>query len=239
MTSTRYPAPQDPKWMLRGICGDEPFLMSPREDDAKGIEQARRICGNCPVRVDCLTAAMRDEGGTDPYRREGIRGGLTPGERYTMHRAKNRPRKKPRQPRAACGTPEGYARHHRSKEAVCDACRDAHAAAGGELPKVGGGHRKPIKHGTPNGAYQHRNRGEAPCDPCREAYNASQREKRHTKKAPSRKLPGEPIAHGTLRGAFTHKKREVPMCDPCRREYKAYQRERQAAYRARKKKAAA
>ena len=45
------------KWMQRGNCADEPpsrFFPS----DGVGVEVARRICANCPVKEPCLEYAL-------------------------------------------------------------------------------------------------------------------------------------------------------------------------------------
>lgn len=247
MTSNRYPPPRDPMWPTRAVC-DDPELMAPREDDARGVAEARRICGNCPVRQDCLNAAMREEGSIETHRRDGVRGGLTPAERYSVHRMQQRPTKKTDQPKP-CGTPAAYRRHLAHSEAPCDACHQAMVDEGRERrgakskagpDKAGGGsEREPISHGTRQGAYQHRNRGEQMCDPCRDAYNAYHAELRRKKRAEARGGPVKtgpaPIVHGTVQGANAHKNRKIPLCDPCRKVYNARQREYQAKYRAAKR----
>ena len=45
------------KWMQRGLCREIPpatFFPS----DGVGVEIARRICGTCPVREQCLEYAL-------------------------------------------------------------------------------------------------------------------------------------------------------------------------------------
>jgi len=65
------------EWPLRARCqglGDL-FFDGPREE-------ALRVCGLCPVRSECLEAAMEEEAGQfHGYGRFGIRGGMTPTER--------------------------------------------------------------------------------------------------------------------------------------------------------------
>lgn len=47
---------------------------------------AQRICGACPVRLQCLDAAITAEGGRSSDNRFGIIGGLTPLERLRAYR---------------------------------------------------------------------------------------------------------------------------------------------------------
>ena len=47
---------------------------------------AKRICSECPLKTQCLEHAMREEGSAGPRARWGIRGGLTPGERFRLYR---------------------------------------------------------------------------------------------------------------------------------------------------------
>lgn len=49
-----------------------------------GYAQARTVCGRCPVRDQCLSEAMADEAGNGAKVRHGMRGGLTPTERYRL-----------------------------------------------------------------------------------------------------------------------------------------------------------
>lgn len=49
--------------------------------------QARLICNTrCPVREECLTAALEEERGKTTLHRTGIRGGLTPAQRVRLDR---------------------------------------------------------------------------------------------------------------------------------------------------------
>ena len=48
---------QEHAWMAQGLCTNVPpsvFFPS----DGAGVEAARRICGGCPVREDCLEHAL-------------------------------------------------------------------------------------------------------------------------------------------------------------------------------------
>lgn len=117
-----YPPPSDPQWGARALCADlDPAVMAPHDEDRVGVDLARRICGNCPARQDCLMAAMGEEGGDETHLRDGVRGGLTPAERYTAHRRRFKPRKPAGQ--KPCGTRAAYDRHRAAGEDPCDACR--------------------------------------------------------------------------------------------------------------------
>jgi WhiB family transcriptional regulator, redox-sensing transcriptional regulator len=50
--------PDDYGWMLRAKCrGVNPSEFFP--SDGVGVEFAQRICGNCPVRGECLEYALK------------------------------------------------------------------------------------------------------------------------------------------------------------------------------------
>jgi WhiB family redox-sensing transcriptional regulator len=51
-------SPDDYSWMLRSKCrGADPAEFFP--SDGVGVEFAQRICGSCPVRVECLEYALK------------------------------------------------------------------------------------------------------------------------------------------------------------------------------------
>ena len=51
-------SPDDYSWMLRAKCrGVRPAEFFP--SDGVGVEFAQRICGNCPVRAECLEYALK------------------------------------------------------------------------------------------------------------------------------------------------------------------------------------
>ncbi len=54
------------------------------EDAEAGGTEAVVICAMCPVRGECLEAALADEEDAAPTYRFGVRGGLTPALRYTV-----------------------------------------------------------------------------------------------------------------------------------------------------------
>ena len=54
---TRHNSPVDTTWMGRGKCRDmDPDTFFP--SDGVGVEVARRICVDCPVKEPCLEYAM-------------------------------------------------------------------------------------------------------------------------------------------------------------------------------------
>lgn len=99
--------------------------------DAKRLVEARAACRSCPVRKECLTAALEEERGLDATMRVGIRGGLTATQRATLENP--RPRRKSGQrgsgrPPAPCGTQAAWVRHRRRREPVDIRCAEAHEA---------------------------------------------------------------------------------------------------------------
>lgn len=57
------------------------------EDIHFRYDDAREICHACPVRAQCLDAAMDREGSADHQYRGGMWGGLSPVERERLHRS--------------------------------------------------------------------------------------------------------------------------------------------------------
>jgi WhiB family redox-sensing transcriptional regulator len=52
-----HPDHHTPRWMLRAHCREAaPGEFFP--SDGVGVEHARKVCGECPVRVDCLEYAL-------------------------------------------------------------------------------------------------------------------------------------------------------------------------------------
>jgi hypothetical protein len=69
-----------PKWMSRGACRDQPtdlFFPSKGQPTAP----AKRICGTCAVRAECLAYSLETEA-------EGIWGGTATGERQKLRALK-------------------------------------------------------------------------------------------------------------------------------------------------------
>jgi WhiB family redox-sensing transcriptional regulator len=75
----------DQSWRRRAICADLPEenkdLFYPFDGDVEGHKKAIAMCGNCPVRRDCLTDALANHDV-----KYGIRGGLSPNARRALHR---------------------------------------------------------------------------------------------------------------------------------------------------------
>ncbi|MFH8591588.1 WhiB family transcriptional regulator [Streptomyces rimosus] len=74
----------DTSWHTRGVChgmdpedADATFFPLPRDHEA--IAEAKEMCGQCPVRRDCLNYALEN------VLKEGIWGGLTEAERRPWH----------------------------------------------------------------------------------------------------------------------------------------------------------
>lgn len=80
-------------WILRAACrGADPETWFPTRPSGRfSLENpppdvdlpAKRICGNCPVRSECLRFAMENEVRSH---RHGIYGGLNPAERRQLMR---------------------------------------------------------------------------------------------------------------------------------------------------------
>lgn len=69
----------DTEWMARGRCKDLPaetFFPS----DGVGVDAARRICADCPVKVACLEYAMEN------HIDHGVWGGTSERERRRLAR---------------------------------------------------------------------------------------------------------------------------------------------------------
>lgn len=84
MTMNDYPLPEydaDHSWMLAGNCRErDPSFFFP--SDGVGVERARRVCADCPVRIECLEYALR-------YRIEhGVWGGASERERRRILRSR-------------------------------------------------------------------------------------------------------------------------------------------------------
>jgi WhiB family redox-sensing transcriptional regulator len=68
-------------WTDSALCAQiDPEIFFPNKGDVVKAATARRICGDCPVSTQCLTAAMEED------QRWGIWGGYTAHERYKMKR---------------------------------------------------------------------------------------------------------------------------------------------------------
>lgn len=78
-------------WRQFAACSAvDPDVMFPAPGYRDGVERAKSVCVPCPVRLQCLRAALAIEGGITKDNRHGIAGGLTPSQRYAEY---NRRRK--------------------------------------------------------------------------------------------------------------------------------------------------
>lgn len=71
--------PRDERWRDEALCaqvGQELFF----PEQGESIGPAKRICGSCPVHVDCLDYALAHD------QRYGVWGGLSERERRTLQR---------------------------------------------------------------------------------------------------------------------------------------------------------
>jgi WhiB family redox-sensing transcriptional regulator len=77
------------EWMEHAACVDVgPGLFYPRGDSGSTeYEDARRVCGSCPVQGECLEYALEVDD------RHGMWGGLTPNERAKVAKHRRRPSK--------------------------------------------------------------------------------------------------------------------------------------------------
>lgn len=121
------PPSADPRehWSERALCSQihaDVFFPERDDDDAtpraEKVSTAKAVCALCPVRAQCLQAAL------DSNERFGVWGGLTTHERDRLQGTKP-----PRPPRILmpCGTPAAARRHARHNEPLDEACRRAAA----------------------------------------------------------------------------------------------------------------
>ena len=78
-TNSNPPTETTQPWMADGLCRDHhPSLFFP--SDGVGVDRARRICAECPVKTECLEYALT-------YRIEhGVWGGASERERRRILR---------------------------------------------------------------------------------------------------------------------------------------------------------
>lgn len=75
-------------WRERARCARPDFLPLNQaffSNDPRAVDTAKRICAACPVRQQCLDAALAEEGGRHHSNRFGIRGGVTPRGRRSRY----------------------------------------------------------------------------------------------------------------------------------------------------------
>lgn len=67
------------RWMVSALCRDrDPELFFPQ--DGVGVERARRVCAQCPVKDECLEYALKTR------QEHGVWGGASERERRRMLR---------------------------------------------------------------------------------------------------------------------------------------------------------
>ena len=71
-------------WRKGAACRNYPTWLFYDESD-EGDDEAKLICASCPVHRQCLAQALIEEGRAPADERFGIRAGLTPEERATLH----------------------------------------------------------------------------------------------------------------------------------------------------------
>ncbi|MFJ6066532.1 WhiB family transcriptional regulator [Streptomyces tendae] len=116
-------------WRTRALCALPAYRSIdwfPNPGDQQGIAAAKAVCADCPVWRDCLADALREEGGSRSTSRDGIFGGLTGGQRFSIYKRAARARRAEGEPKLSpCGTRAAYERHRRKGEPIDEACRAA------------------------------------------------------------------------------------------------------------------
>lgn len=83
-----FAAREHPEWRRRAACHGQSELFHGGNNDR--LNQARRICETCPVRMDCLAANFRTETQVDPRYWQGVFGGLSANERRDAYYAERK-----------------------------------------------------------------------------------------------------------------------------------------------------
>lgn len=169
-------------WDHYAACrGQDDLMLS---DNAADQREAKKLCTGCDVREQCLTAAQAEEGAAAAKERAGVRGGLSPQQRYSAYR---RDVRSTRTDRKATGQAKGRRTLSAEEVEQLDAMLRAgkptseiRAALDISTDTVGDHRRKlglpaPARPLKPCGTYaaynRHTSRGETPCDRCRAANN--------------------------------------------------------------------
>jgi hypothetical protein len=128
----------------------------PEANSPAANNEIRAYCANCPVRTNCVQAALEVEGASD----YGWWGGMSRRDRMRLRAT--------HPVDAACGTPSGYRAHINAGETPCDACVAARIVRVRNAPA----RVKPkprtssARCGTANGYAWHRRRREDACEAC-------------------------------------------------------------------------
>ncbi|MFJ9573603.1 WhiB family transcriptional regulator [Streptomyces bacillaris] len=199
-------------WRLAALCADavyDPETWFPEPGDRMGARDAVRTCLSCPVVSLCRQAAAEEERGLGQVSRWGIRGGLTPAQRWAADTSTRASHGKGGRQLAPCGTPAAYDRHVKRGETADDACRLAHNKRTQEQKRRARqrGPAVPDGCGTTRAYYRHLQAGE-PVDPaCQAASDAYEQQLTPP--------PGPPEC-GTRGGYQRHRRLGETACAPCR-----------------------
>ena len=81
----RRPEQPDPDaWQRQALCRDEDPDYWFADTGSQQRKYAIKVCQNCPVKLDCLAAALDEEEGLTRQLRAGVRGGLIATQRYEL-----------------------------------------------------------------------------------------------------------------------------------------------------------
>jgi hypothetical protein len=121
-------------WSSRGLCRHEdPEIFF----QARYVDDAKAVCVQCPVLVDCQRDVMEFESGKAEDWRDGVVAGLTAAERAELDpvarkkkarkEAEKRARPKKTKRRAKCPSYAAYMRHVKLKEPIDEGCAAEHS----------------------------------------------------------------------------------------------------------------
>lgn len=80
----QFENPQKLRWQDSSLCAQvDPEVFFPSKGGT--YTEARKICGRCLVRSNCLEKIMEDEGDAERADRYGMVAGLTPTERHNLY----------------------------------------------------------------------------------------------------------------------------------------------------------
>lgn len=170
-------------WRTLGTCSTTPDddLWFAEPSDKATTHDAITVCLACPVVLLCRQAAADEERGDGKQSRYGIRGGLTPVQRWAADPHTQAGKGKGGRRLAPCGTNAAYDRHTRNGEQPCDPCRRAHNERNVQV-RAESRHRRAAatECGTRGGYQKHQRNGETACAPCRQANADADRRLRDT-----------------------------------------------------------
>lgn len=69
---------EDEHWSQQAICRDAPDMQFPGSGDEYALAAAKKVCGRCPVRLQCLEWALDTK---EPF---GVLGGYSERERRRL-----------------------------------------------------------------------------------------------------------------------------------------------------------